>query len=279
MPAPRSRTGLHQLTPLPQSFYARDARLVAADLIGCYLVSLVRQKPQLLVAQIVETEAYLAGDPASHSYRGPTARNAAMFGRPGRAYVYFVYGNHHCLNVVSGAEGSGAAVLLRAAVPLSGLAAMAANRGLALPRRSARTGSVQTTDNARPARALRELCNGPGKLAQAFALSRASHDGCSLAGDDDAQLLLTRSAPDAIARGEQLAAGGGIRAFDPGEVAVVQDRRVGISRARDALWRYLAADNAFVSRKPGPAARALDHATDYAMDHVPALNLPPEMIS
>ena len=267
MPAPRSRTGLHQLSPLPQSFYARDARLVARDLIGCYLVS---PKPQLLVAQIVETEAYLATDPASHSYRGPTARNAAMFGRPGCAYVYFVYGNHHCLNVVTGAEGNGAAVLLRAAVPLSGLSAMAANRGLALPRRSARA-----TVAARPARALRDLCNGPGKLAQAFAVTRGSHDGCSLAGDDAARLLLIRSAPAGIARGERVPAGGAIQAFDPALVAVVQDQRVGISRARDALWRYMAADNAFVSRKPGPAARTMDHT----IDHVPALNSPPEIIS
>lgn len=132
-------------------FYARHPALVAADLIGAELTLAG------VGGLIVETEAYDHEDPASHSFSGPTPRNAAMFGEPGRAYVYRSYGVHWCLNVVCG-ETPGAAVLIRALEPKHGLEVMAARRGVADPR---------------------ALCSGPGKLCQALAITRA-HDGARL---------------------------------------------------------------------------------------------------
>ena len=110
------------------------------------------------MARIVETEAYDEGDPASHSYGGPRGRNVVMFGPPGHLYVYFTYGMHFCMNVVTGAPGRGSAVLLRAAEPLSGLEEMGVRRRTLDPRR---------------------LCSGPGRLTQAFGVDRSS-DGIRL---------------------------------------------------------------------------------------------------
>lgn len=130
---------------LPRSFYARGAETVARALLGCVLArrvdGLVRR------ARITETEAYVGPhDLASHSSKGRTKRNATMFGPPGRAYVYLIYGMHHCLNVVTGKEDDGQAVLLRAAEPLGGWEA--------------------------------DL-RGPGRLARAFGVARAD-DGLDL---------------------------------------------------------------------------------------------------
>lgn len=107
------------MAALPHRFYARDAATVARALLGAILVAEVDGVRRR--ACITETEAYVGPqDKASHSRHGPTRRNAAMFGPPGHAYVYFVYGMHHCLNVVTGSAGDGQAVLLRAAEPLDG---------------------------------------------------------------------------------------------------------------------------------------------------------------
>jgi len=112
-----------------------------------------------IAARIVETEAYLPSrDPASHAFKGPSPRNRAMFLRHGHAYVYLIYGTAHCLNVTSERAGVGAAVLIRAAEPLEGLALMARRRG---------------TENAR------DLARGPGRLAQAFGLDR-THDALDI---------------------------------------------------------------------------------------------------
>jgi DNA-3-methyladenine glycosylase len=114
----------------------------------------------------VETEAYEPEDPASHSFRGQTARTAAMFGPPAHLYVYLIYGLHHCLNVVTGPRDHGAAVLLRAAEPIDGLATMAARRGVDDPRL---------------------LCRGPARLAQALDVDR-SLDGVDLLRSDALRL-------------------------------------------------------------------------------------------
>jgi len=139
---------------LPRSFYRRDPRVVAPELLG----KVLRHGP--LTARIVEVEAYCGTeDPGSHTYRGRTARNATMFGPAGGLYVYFTYGMHWCANAVCGDEGEGVAVLLRAAEPLTGLEVMRERRPAA------------RTD--------RDLCRGPARLCQAFGLDR-THDGADL---------------------------------------------------------------------------------------------------
>ena len=131
---------------LPEAWFARDAPIVAVELLNKLLV----------VGEcrgcIIEVEAYTADDAASHSHHGPTNRNAVMFGPAGRLYVYFTYGMHWCANVVTGADGDGQAVLLRAVSPLSG---------------------VQLMRTRRAGRPDRELTNGPAKLAQAFGIDGA----------------------------------------------------------------------------------------------------------
>jgi DNA-3-methyladenine glycosylase len=132
---------------LPRSFFDRDPRVVARDLLGCAVVA---EKGGVRAGGlIVETEAYLGADDAgSHAAtKGVTARNAVMYGPPGHAYVYFTYGNHHLLNFVCEPEGTAGAVLVRALEPVWGVAAMTVRRG---------------------GRAPGELTNGPGKLTAAL---------------------------------------------------------------------------------------------------------------
>ena len=139
---------------LERAFFARNAPDVARDLLGKLLV----KDDDGIVARIVETEAYTDTDPASHAYRGPTARNAPMFGPPGHAYVYFTYGMHWCMNTVTGEDGEGQGCLLRAAEPLEGFEALRARRGAARDR---------------------DLLRGPGRLGQGYGLSR-EHSGIDL---------------------------------------------------------------------------------------------------
>jgi DNA-3-methyladenine glycosylase len=135
---------------LSASFYDRDPVTVARDLLGKYLVR--ECDGTVMAGRIVETEAYLAvHDPASHAYGGPTGRNAAMFGPPGHAYVYLIYGRYHCVNVVTEGEGVPSAVLIRAVEPLVGIDRMQARR------RSERA---------------THLTSGPSKLCQALAIDR-----------------------------------------------------------------------------------------------------------
>src|SRR6266568_1903595 len=147
--------------PLGRSWYARPSPLLARHLLGRHLVRIV--DGTVLVGRIIECEAYQQDDPASHSYRGRTARTEVMFGPPGHLYVYFTYGMHFCMNVVTGRDGEGSAVLLRAVEPLEGLPEMARRR--------------QTED-------ARLLCAGPARLCQAFGVGR-EHNGVDLVGDGD----------------------------------------------------------------------------------------------
>jgi len=196
------------LPPLRRSFYARDSRRVAADLIGCRLVHRLESGERLAV-RLVEVEAYLGDgtDPAAHSHRGPTPRNQTMFGPPGRLYAYRIYGLHTCVNVVCGARGQGAAVLLRAAEPLEGLEVMRQLRGL--------------PDEAAP----ELLTRGPARLAQALGLTLA-HDGHSLLrGSLRLHPPADEDRPDPIQTGP----------------------RVGISQARDLPYRYFEGGSRWVS--------------------------------
>ncbi len=154
--------------PLDLNFFRRNVLTVARGLIG------VRLAVAGVGGIIVEVEAYDRTDPASHAFRGPTERNAVMFGPPGRAYVYHSYGIHWCLNFVSGPE-PGAAVLIRALEPTDGIDVMAERR--------------KTTD-------LSKLCSGPGRLCQALAITRAEHNGLAL---DEPPFALDRDArPHAV---------------------------------------------------------------------------------
>jgi DNA-3-methyladenine glycosylase len=143
---------------LSKAFFARDSLVVARDLIGCLFV--LEQPWGRVGVRLVETEAYRgADDPGSHGFRGMTERTRTMFGPPGRLYVYFTYGMHWCVNVVSAKDGVCQAVLLRAGEPAIGIERMRVNRG-------------GITDD-------RLLAAGPARLAQAMGIDKAM-DGASL---------------------------------------------------------------------------------------------------
>jgi DNA-3-methyladenine glycosylase len=162
------------LTPLGRGFFARSVHEVAPELVGSTLLV------DGVGGRVVEVEAYDAGDPASHGFRGETARNRAMFGPPGHAYVYRSYGIHWCLNLVCGREGVPEAVLVRALEPTHGLERMRERRGL--------------EDE-------RLLCAGPGRLCQALGVT-AAHDGLAL--DEPPFALRAAEGGVAVARGPRV---------------------------------------------------------------------------
>ena len=134
-------------------FFERSAIQVAKDLLGCVLH--IRHNKKWLSGMIVETESYHQDDPASHSYGGPKTRNRIMFEDGGYIYVYFIYGNHFCINIVTGKKGIGEAVLIRALEPLSGIEQMKKNRHKTK---------------------IHDLCSGPGKLCQALKIDKSYNE-------------------------------------------------------------------------------------------------------
>lgn len=194
---------------LPREFYARDPRRVGRSLLGKVLVR--RQGKRLLAARIVEVEAYLGSDdPAAHSFAGRTARNAVLFGPPGYAYVYFIYGNHYCLNVSCLPDGTPGGILFRAVEPLLGIEEMAEARGITL----------------RGPRDLPMLTSGPGRLAEAFGITRTKDNGKDLAS--------TRS--------DLYIADDGFRVRK-----ILATPRIGITKAAERKLRYVITGNLFVS--------------------------------
>ena len=202
---------LAEIRPLAPAFYSHDPRWVARRLLGKVLVR--HAKKVRLTARIVEVEAYLgADDPAAHSAAGRTARNAVLFGPPGYAYVYFIYGNHYCLNVSCEPEGQAGGILFRALEPLTGIDKMAEARSLAL----------------RGPQDWPKLTSGPGRLAEAFGITRARDNGCDLT-----------SASSELWIGDD--------GYRPRGIVITP--RIGITKAADHPLRYLIAGNPFVSGK------------------------------
>ncbi len=201
----------------PVSFFARSCLEVAPELLGAYLVHRLADG-SLRIGRLVEVEAYLGdgSDPGSHCHTGLTPRNRAMFGPPGRLYVYRSYGIHTCANVVCEGEGRGAAVLLRAIEPVAGMARMRRDRGLP------------------PGAPERDIGSGPGKLAQALGIRLDDYGASLLRG------RLTLRAP---------AAG------DP-PLPVARSRRIGLSKGRELPYRFYVPDHPCVSaRRPATAGR------------------------
>src|SRR5215472_15443662 len=161
---PSLRSGLQRKTHLlPRSFFNRDPRVVARELLGRLIVR--RRGRSLLAGRIVEVEAYLgADDLAAHAAAGRTARNSVLFGPPGHAYVYFIYGVHYCLNISCLPDGEAGCVLIRALEPVAGCEEMARARKL-------RDLNFETT------RDLRKLTSGPGRLCQALSITRPRDNG------------------------------------------------------------------------------------------------------
>lgn len=200
--------GIAGLQTLPRTFYDRDPRIVGPDLLGKILVR--RQGRKLLSGRIVEVEAYLGvDDPAAHASIGRTPRNAVLFGPPGHAYVYFIYGNHYCLNVSCLPDGTPGGILFRALEPLAGIDQMFKLRGIA-----------QDSD-------LRRLTSGPGRLAAAFGITRERDNGKDLTSAGSDLYIADDGTPHS---------------------RVLITKRIGIAKAADLPLRYIVAGNRFVSR-------------------------------
>jgi DNA-3-methyladenine glycosylase len=197
-------------TLVSRGFYLEPPDVVARMLLGKVLVRV----GEAMAGRIVEVEAYFGeSDPAAHSFAGKTARNAVLFGPPGHAYVYFVYGMHFCLNVSCEPNGRAGCVLLRALEPLCGLEAMAVGRGV-----------------ARASKAVATLTSGPGRLCQAFGVTRERDNGTDLAApESDLQIQ------------------------DDGFVAreVLVTPRIGITKDAERAARFVLAGNSFVSGRRG----------------------------
>lgn len=209
----RRKMALGKLSRVPQSFYARDPRQVAPDLLGKILLR--HEGRKIRAGRVVEVEAYLGvNDAAAHAAAGRTKRNDVLFGPPGLAYVYFIYGFHYCLNVSCEPDGTAGGILFRALEPLAGIEQMYAARDM------------------EPQQALiaelKLLTSGPGRLAEAFSITRERDNGKNLtSARSDLQIVDDGFVPDRIA-------------VTP---------RIGIRKAEHELLRYVIAGNPFVSGK------------------------------
>jgi len=193
---------------IPQTFYQQAVLNVELKLLGKFLVK--REEETCLVGKIVEVEAYDARfDEASHSFKGKTARNKVMFQEGGYLYVYFIYGNHFCCNVVCDKKEVGAAVLIRGIEPVSGIDVMSKRR----------FGKKEIS-----AKELVNLTNGPGKICKAFGIRR-EENGTPLFGDT---LFL--------AEGEKIKT-----------TSIGITSRIGIKKAKELPWRFFIKENTFVS--------------------------------
>lgn len=204
----------HDAKLLRRAFFNRDPREVARELLGKLIVR--REGRKQLAGRVVEVEAYLgAGDLAAHAAAGHTARNSVLWGPPGYAYVYFIYGVHYCLNISCLPDGDAGCVLIRALEPVSGIANMAKARGLdGLDLNSTRD--------------LRKLASGPGKLCDALGITRPRDNGKDmLSSASDLQVISD--------------------SFRTKEVAITQ--RIGITKSAELPLRYVIAGNNFLSRK------------------------------
>ncbi len=217
---------------LKRTFFGDAPERVAPRLLGKLLVH--KTATGVLAGRVVEVEAYLGPhnatpDPAAHSHRGPTPRNEVLFGPPGHAYVYFIYGRYYCMNFSCEKEGMGGGILLRAVEPVAGLKQMARNRNLA--------------PDAEPC----DLTGGPGRLCEAMGITREAHNGLDLA--DSHSPLQVRDDGMRVTR-------------------VLVTRRIGIRHAAELPLRFALPENECVSGprrmagklifiRPGAAGRLL----------------------
>lgn len=180
---------------LKPAFFKRSTAIVAQELLGKRLVREWHGKR--ISGIIVETEAYQIDDPACHAFRGLTPRTKALFGPVGHSYVYFIYGNHYCLNIVSHAPDiTAGGVLIRALIPEEGIELMEAARGM---------------------KNIKQLTNGPGKLAQALHITRAQED-----------IDMTQHGQLYVEEGIKIP-----------KSHIIATPRIGISCATDKLWRFV----------------------------------------
>ncbi len=204
-----------EVSLLDTAFFDRDPRRVARALLGKLLI---RKTPRgILAGRVVETEAYLGqDDAAAHSAAGKTARNAVLFGPPGHAYVYFIYGNHYCFNVSCLPDGVPGGVLFRALEPVAGIVQMAQARGIEI---------AKETD-LKQLSLLKKIASGPGRLCEALDITRARDNGKSL----------VNSRSD-------------LRIVDDGYRArrIMKTPRIGIVKSAEQPLRFFISGNSFVS--------------------------------
>lgn len=198
---------------LPRKFFDRDPRIVGPDLLGKLIVR--REGRKLIAGRIVEVEAYLgADDAAAHAAAGRTARNDVLWGPPGHAYVYFIYGVHYCLNISCLPDGKAGGILIRALEPVSGLEEMAAAREL---------GDLDFNS----VRDLRKLASGPGRLSEALRVTRPRDNGKDMLSPEcDLQVRDDGVVPEKIAT----------------------TARIGITKSADMPLRYVISGSKFLSR-------------------------------